>query len=305
MTGEPRLRVDQRAALGLGLRAQEMKVERHEAFGQRQRRPILARMRQCAKRRAHGTGHDRVHAKVRAVFPLVREDRVASAERPDLAAAYAPQYARGSSPRASSVNSTHASGAAESSGSADRVNAIARSKVHAQHLLPGIERLVLDRPERAQERRRVHEAVEPAELRANRACDVAEIVRRCSARDRAEGSSAADGPRRRSRRRAPRACARRARAGRPSRRALAQASDNALPRPPDAPVTRIARPDRSTAAVFQWRAGASKAAHSESDSGRRSVRIIADCDVRRARRRRLRIAQAGSASYNFMLAVGV
>ena len=92
-----------------------------------------------------------------------------------------------------------------------------REQIDAQRREPGIEGLVLDRSERAELHGGVHDRVDPAVLRLQRARDVGEILGRARWRDRAAGSSARDDRQRRSRRRALRACARRARAGRRSR----------------------------------------------------------------------------------------
>ena len=101
---------------------------------------------------------------------------VASAASAAFAAAYAPQYARGSSPRVSSVKTTQASGAADEQRQRRPRQRHRGDDIDPQHLLPHVGGLVLDRPQRAQKRRRMHEPVETAELRADRAGDVAEIV---------------------------------------------------------------------------------------------------------------------------------
>ncbi len=125
LTREPRLRVDEHAALALRLCAQQVQVERHE-----RRRVAAARSgpRPDASARAAASdrpGDDRVDAQVRAVLPFVGERSSRAPRVRPSPPRRRPSRRAASSPRVSSVNTTLASGAAASSGSVARVSAIA------------------------------------------------------------------------------------------------------------------------------------------------------------------------------------
>ena len=188
-------------------------------------------MRLAAQRRVDRSRDHRVDAQVRAVLPFVGQfarergdarlgHRVATPVRARLLAAVVERehHARVRcvvEHRHQRARETHR-----------------RGDVHAQQREPAVERLVLDGPERPQQRGRVHQA--------RRAGPVAPAApwRRCRSRPpppsrgRAAGSRARGVRRRRSRRRALRACARRGRAGPPWRRCAAQARASGAPRPP-------------------------------------------------------------------------
>ena len=147
------------------------------ASGGGQRRPVLARMRQHAQRRADRPGHDGVDAQVRAAFPFVGKRRGERREARLGGGVGAPVGARVLAARVEREDdgSVRCRGKQRQRRSRQRHR---RGDVDAQHLEPRVEGLVLDRAERAERGRRMHEPVQAAELRAERGRDVAEIVGR-------------------------------------------------------------------------------------------------------------------------------
>ncbi len=222
-----------------------MKIERHQRLGQRKRSAILAGMRQRAKRRAHRTWDDGIDAQVGPAFPFVRQRRGQRRESRLGGRIRSPVGARIVAARVERQHHGSVRGGGEQRQHRARQRH-RRAQIDAQHLLPDIEGLVLDRTERAQERRGVHQAVEPSELRADARRRPVRSRPPTRWRDRAGESSAAVRRRRRSRRRSPRACGRRVRAAPRVAPRRAHAIASGRPSPPDAPVTRIARPERST-----------------------------------------------------------
>ena len=192
-SGEPGLSVDERSALALRLSRDEVEIERHQRFRRRQRARSSAGCVWPRSGERIGPGTTALMRRFGALLPLVgelarkrrRRRPWSPRSRPSRRAApgrgvereHDRRIRRAFKQRHQCARQPHR-----------------RGDVHAQQRQPAVERLVLDRPERAEERSRVHQRVEPSELR------LAARRRRWRNRrpppwpDRAAGSPARGGP---------------------------------------------------------------------------------------------------------------
>ena len=164
LTGKPRATVDPHAARGVRATTEQRQVQRHQVGDRAQRRLVLARMRQRPQRRANRARHDGAGAQVRPVLPFVGQRRRQRRQRGLRGAVRAPVRARrqrviveGEDDGGIGRGGEQRHGGARQGGGGGDID--------AQHLLPHVEGLVLDRAERAQVNRGVHDAVQPVQLR--------------------------------------------------------------------------------------------------------------------------------------------